>query len=82
VPIIFGARDMPARLKVAFVISVTLTFLGIVIFIAAIVCLVLIITRGLDWFIPFLLTLLGSLCLGAGALIQSSIAARLDKDQR
>jgi hypothetical protein len=76
---VFGARDMPAKDKNWFIISVVLTFLGVPILIAAIVCLVLIFTRRLDWYVTILLTLLGLLCIVIGTLIQRSIAIRLDK---
>ncbi len=78
-PIILGARDMPAQEKGRFVISLVLTSLGILILIAAIVCVVLIFTRHLDWYIPVILAVPGLVCIGVSALMQRGIADRLDK---
>ena len=78
-PIILGARDMSPQEKRRFVISLVLTSLGILILIAAIVCVVLIFTRHLSWIIPLVLSLLGLACIGVSALMQRGIANRLDK---
>ena len=79
---IFGERDMPERSRAFFIVSVVLTFWGVFILIAAIICMVLIATNGLHWGITLSLLLLGSLCLIVGALMQRSIAKKLDEAKR